>query len=58
MKMFVVYSNGDYEEEFKTYSEARQYVKDLIKGTAECYGMTQKKSKEELGITIEEVEYI
>ena len=58
MKMFVVYSNGDFEEEFKTYSEARQYVKDLIKGTAECYDMTQKKAKEELELTIEEVEYI
>lgn len=58
MKMFVVYSHGDYEEEFKTYSEARQYVKDLIKGTAECYGMTQKRAKEELELTIEEIEYV
>jgi hypothetical protein len=58
MKMFVVYSNGDFEEEFKTYEEAKNYVKNLIKGTASTYKKTQKEARAILGLTIEEVEYV
>ena len=44
-------------EEFKTYEEAKNYVKNLIKGTASTYKKTQKEARALLELTIEEVEY-
>ena len=57
MTFFAVYADGDFETEFPTIQEAREYIKSLIKGTAEHYGHTQKWAREHLNLTIERVEY-
>ena len=54
---YAVYSNGDFEIEFPTIEEARNYVKDLVRGTAEHYNTTIRKARESLGLTIEKIEY-
>lgn len=40
--MYKVYWEGDFQAEFKTLKEAKEYVKADIKGTAEHYNKTQK----------------
>lgn len=57
MKMFAVYFDGDFQEEFNTLQEAKDYVKDDIKGFASTYNKTQKWVKEHFAWDIEEVEY-
>ena len=57
MKMFAVYFDGDFQEEFSTLQEAKDYVKADIKGFASTYNKTQKWVKEHFKWDIEEVEY-
>lgn len=57
MKMFAVYFDDDFQEEFKTLKEAQEYVKADIKGFAATYNKTQKWVREHFTWTIEEVEY-
>lgn len=57
MKMFAVYFDGDFQEEFNTLQEAKDYVKADIKGFAYTYNKTQKWVKEHFTWDIEQVEY-
>ena len=42
MNMYKVYWEGDFQAEFKTIEEAKDYIKADIKGTAETYNKSQK----------------
>lgn len=44
--MYKVFWEGDWQAEFKTLKEAKDYIKRDIKGMAETYGKTQKWVKE------------
>lgn len=54
---YVVYWDGDFQMEFDTLAEARKYVKDDIKATADTYGKTQKWVREHFNWQIEEIVY-
>lgn len=54
---YAVYWENDFQMEFDTLSEARKYVKDDIKATADTYGKTQKWVREHFKWQIEEIIY-
>lgn len=51
--MYKVYWEGDFQAEFKTLREAKEYVQSDIKGMAETYHKTQKWVREHFTWTIE-----
>lgn len=57
MTMYAVYSNGNWEAEFETYQEARDYIRNLVKDLAAYHGKSEKYIKSILLLTIEEVQY-
>ena len=57
MIMYAVYINDDCDGEFETYQEASEYIKNLIRGTAEHYGKSQKYIRQLFNPRIEEIEY-
>lgn len=57
IKIYAVYINGDNDGEFTTLKDAKSYIKDYIRGTAETYNKTQKYIRENTEIKIEVVEY-
>lgn len=57
MEKFAVYCDDEFQAEFDTLAEARQYMKDDIKGMAEHYGKTQKWCKAHFHWYIRVIEY-
>lgn len=57
IKMYAVYINGDNDGEFSTLKDAKDYVKNYIRGTAETYNKTQKYIRENTEIKIEIIGY-
>ena len=51
--MYKVYWEGDFQVEFESLKQAREYVRADIKGTSEAYGKSQKWIKEHFTWEIE-----